>query len=262
MISVIVPMFNSEKTIENALNSVLNQTKIELINSIIVVDDGSIDDSYEIVSKYKKEHTIIPITLVKQSNQGVSTARNKGIKLAKTEWIALLDSDDEWIPTKIEKQVDAIKSNDEIDFIGGNPNDKDLKVLWKKLPYLYKANIKDLCLKTFPPTPTALFKRNIVDGVGYFDEQQHYGEDMNLFNKICVNFNYFHLQEQLVILNGGTNRKNHKGLSSNLIGMHNGNVKNIKELKENGNISNFFYMFLRVFYFVKLVRRYLLWKVI
>lgn len=260
MISVIVPMYNSRETIIRALDSVKNQTEFKKISEIIVINDGSTDDSLQILRQYANENKDMPIIIINKLNGGVSSARNAGLKVAKYDWIALLDSDDEWLPNKTSLQLEAIKKYPDIDFIGGNANNKKLRILWKKVDKIYKANIKDLCLKCFPTTSTALFKRSIIDKIGLFDESQKYGEDMNYFNKICLNFNYYHLPAQIAICDGMKTMKFHTGLSKNLKEMHKGNVKNIKELRERKEISYCFYLFLRFFYFVKYLRRIVLMK--
>lgn len=91
-ISVVIPLYNKKDTILRALQSVLSQTVMP--QEIIVVNDGSTDDSEQVVAVLK--HRLIK--LVNQSNQGVSSARNRGIDEANYEWIAFLDADDEWLP--------------------------------------------------------------------------------------------------------------------------------------------------------------------
>lgn len=260
MISVIIPMYNSRNTIIRALDSVKNQSEFEKISEIIVVNDGSTDDSLQIVNKYADEHKEMPIIIINKPNGGVSSARNAGLKVARCDWVALLDSDDEWLPNKIELQLKAIEDHPDIDFIGGNATSSGLRILWRKIDKIYKANIVDLCFKCFPPTPTVMFKKKIIDEIGLFDEFQKYGEDMNYFNEICLNYNYYHLPVQLVVLHGGVTRKCHTGLSSNLKGMHEGNIKNINELRRNKKIGLPFYVFLRVFYWIKYIRRIVLWR--
>lgn len=260
MVSVIVPMYNSEYTIINALDSIKNQTALNSILEVIVVNDGSTDNSLTIVKEYADKNKSIPIYIIDKSNGGVSTARNAGMKIAKGKYIALLDSDDVWLPQKIELQLDVFEKNSEVDFLGCNNSEKDLKVLWKKIDTLYKANIKELCIKCFPSTPAAMFKRSIVEEIGYFDEMQKYGEDMNYFNKICVNYNYYHLPEYLVYIGNGKPQFGFSGLSANLKGMHYGNLKNIKELKENKSITLMFYYLMYSYYWIKHFRRVVITK--
>ena len=107
-ISVIIPMYNAENTILTALNSIKNQTyKCEY--EVIVVNDGSLDNSKKIVEEYILENPQLTIILINQINGGVSKARNEGLKRAKGDYIALLDSDDEWLPQKVEKQMLVFK---------------------------------------------------------------------------------------------------------------------------------------------------------
>ena len=99
-ISVIIPTYNRRKYIKRAINSVLRQSYKPF--EVIVVDDGSIDGTYELI---KNSYSGSQILIEKQVNNGVSSARNKGIKLSNGHWIAFLDSDDEWLENKLEMQV-------------------------------------------------------------------------------------------------------------------------------------------------------------
>jgi len=257
-ISVIIPMFNSEHTIIRSLESIRNQTMFELISEIIIVNDGSTDKSLDIVSRYANSYKEMPIVIINKLNGGVSSARNVGMRLAKNDYIALLDSDDEWLSNKTEIQMNIMNKHPDIDFLGGDYNGVRLRIFFKKIDKLYKANLKDLCLKFFPVTPTAVFKRSIIEGIGYFDEKQKFAEDGNYFLKICANYNYYHLPIQMVNCGGGKPVFGFNGLSANLKGMYEGNVKNIKELKKDLKISTSFYIFLRIFYWVKYLRRILM----
>lgn len=179
--SVIIPMYNSENTITKTLDSVKEQTAYDRILEIIVVNDGSTDNSLNIVKEYILYNDDLPIILIDKLNGGVSSARNAGMRISRGEWIALLDSDDEWLSNKIEIQLKTIEKNPDIDFLGGNSNGLSLRIIFKKIDNLYKASVKDLCLKSFPVTPAAVFRRRIIDEIGYFDEEQKYAEDGNYF---------------------------------------------------------------------------------
>lgn len=100
-VSVVIPCFNGAPFLGEALESVLNQTHPAL--EVIVVDDGSKDESAAIAESFGP-----PVRVIQQSNQGESVARNRGIDEAKGEWIAFLDADNLWKPTKLEKQCEAI----------------------------------------------------------------------------------------------------------------------------------------------------------
>ncbi|WP_456409218.1 glycosyltransferase family 2 protein [Caldithrix abyssi] len=93
-ISVIIPVYNRPQMVKRAIESVLAQT--EAAHEILVINDGSTDETPRILEKFGTR-----ITVVNQAHKGVSAARNTGIRLARGEWIALLDSDDEWLPEKL-----------------------------------------------------------------------------------------------------------------------------------------------------------------
>lgn len=254
-ISVVIPMYNSEATILDALESVRNQTCFGNILEIIVVDDGSCDSSLAIVKKYISTHEEMNIKLITQTNKGVSVARNVGMENSEGEWIALLDSDDEWLPNKIERQMQIINENSEIDFLGCGYDNVELKILFKRIDCLYKATLKDLCIKTFPVTPSVIFRRKIFNEIGGFDPMYKYAEDGNYFMKICQKYNYYYLPESLVSIGHGKNPFGEKGLSANMRGMYEGNVRTIRTLKKENKISKGFYIFLQLFYYVKYIRR-------
>ncbi|WP_339266770.1 glycosyltransferase family A protein [Paenibacillus sp. FSL R5-0470] len=259
-ISVVIPMYNSNETIINTLDSIKNQTAFKYILEILVINDGSTDNSLNLVERYAEENSGMPIILIDKPNGGVSTARNIGMKEAKGEWIALLDSDDDWLPEKIEIQMNTIQKHPEIDFLGGDIDDKGLKILWRRIKGLYKANVNDICIKMFPQTSVAIFKRSIFEQIGGYDETQQYAEDGNYFLKICANYNYYHLPVRMVYYGGGKPAFGFSGLSSNLKKMHEGNIKNIKELKTDNYIGLNFYVILRLFYHLKYIRRILITK--
>jgi glycosyltransferase involved in cell wall biosynthesis len=98
LISVVIPCYNRQDYIQEAVDSALKQTWEN--TEVIVVDDGSTDDSVKLLQSYESR-----IKLFTQPNAGVAAARNTGIHQAKGKWIALLDSDDVWIPNKLESQM-------------------------------------------------------------------------------------------------------------------------------------------------------------
>lgn len=102
LVSAIIPTYNREGTIERAINSVLAQTYADL--EIIVVDDGSTDGTVDCLGKFGSR-----VKILQQANRGPSAARNAGVALSRGEILAFLDSDDEWHPEKIEKQVELLE---------------------------------------------------------------------------------------------------------------------------------------------------------
>lgn len=249
MISVVIPVYNSESTIERVLLSVLNQTRVDLIKEIIVVDDGSIDNSATIVKKISYQYALIRYHY--QVNKGASAARNYGITLSSGKYVAFLDSDDIWLPNKIERQWECITNNPEIVFLGCNCSDNPLFIGLKKIDKLYNASIKDLCIKSFPVTPSVIIRKDAIDDIGLFDENQKFSEDINYFQKFCIKYNYYYLPEKLVQIGIQKSHFGESGLSSNTKGMHQGELKNLLELKNVNAISISFYYTMRVFYAFK-----------
>lgn len=261
-ISVVIPSYNSKLTIIKTIESVLQQSEVGLIGEIIVVDDGSTDESIKLINKFIKEHSYNIIKLITQANGGVSKARNVGILNAKFKWIALLDSDDVWFENKIEYQWNIIETHENIDFLGGNWTNKDFNILCKKINSLYKASVIDICMKNFPQPSTVLFKKTIFDEIGGFDENQRYAEDGNYFLKICGNYNFYFDPVQVIEYGDGKSGFGESGLSKNIKEMHLGNLKNVKEIKKLKLINKFQFLFILLFFEVKYFRRIILVKLV
>ena len=258
-ISVVIPMYNAEKTILNVLDSVQNQTFLP--HEIVIVNDGSTDRSLQIVQKYKEENKKIPIQLIDKKNGGVSSARNLGMKVAQGDWIALLDSDDVWLPHKLERQKQILNANPQIDFLGTSRNDETIKsILWKKLGNLTKISPKNLMVKFVFVVPTVIFKKEIVETVGFFDENQKYAEEGNYFIRIATTNSCYFLNESLVITGGGKAHFGESGLSGNILEMEKGELKNLKYSYNVQIINTLEYVFLYAFSVLKYIRRCIIVK--
>lgn len=134
-ISAVIPTYNRENTIKRCLDSILNQTYP--IFEIIVVDDGSTDKTVDIIEKEYAGR----VTVFRQKNKGAQAARNAGIRMAKGDYIAFLDSDDEWLPDKLKLQVRELDKNAEAVICG----DGYIQTDWaKNIPVIYRKseNIK------------------------------------------------------------------------------------------------------------------------
>ena len=253
-ISVVIPMYNSEQSISKVLTSIINQTYSAYIAEIIVINDGSTDNSRQIVEAIRSNSSL-KINLVNCKNGGVSRARNIGLSKVKTKWIALCDSDDEWMRDKIEHQVRIINSKSDIDFLGGNHVPWMQKYFLKKIDRLRRISIKDLCMKILPQTSTAIFRKKIFEEIGGYDEKQNYAEDGNFFMKIAAKYKYYYDPKQVVIYGDGKNGFGESGLSANIGEMHKGIEKNLKEMYEKGYISKLFLMLSLLLEKIKYLRR-------
>ena len=175
-ITVVIPTYNRYELLKRALASVFAQT--QQVDEIIVVDDGSTDNSAQIAKDFPS------ITYIYQENRGVSAARNAGIKKAKNEWIAFLDSDDAWHPQKIEEQTQFHKNNGDILMSYTDErwirNAKEVKV-----PKKYAkvgGEIFQACLSHCIIAPSAvLMHKSLFEKYGTFDEELEVCEDYDLW---------------------------------------------------------------------------------
>jgi glycosyltransferase involved in cell wall biosynthesis len=149
LIDVVIPVFNGAKTIEKALRSVAQQDT-GLIGRIIVIDDGSNDDSAEVVLALN----LPEVELMQTENRGVAAARNLGIECSTAEWIAFLDADDVWVVGKLKAQLEAAK-NHQAGFICGSIN--AMPVMDSRL-----IDAKRLSKGNFVATSTVLVRRDVL----------------------------------------------------------------------------------------------------
>jgi glycosyltransferase involved in cell wall biosynthesis len=193
-VSVIIPVFNGAGYIEKAIESVLTQTYQDL--ELIIVDDGSNDDTANIVKSYEDDRIIY----IFQKNSGVSAARNLGIQVSRAKFIAFLDSDDWWLPTKLEKQLECFKTFPEAGFIYCATNVVDrLGNLEAYLPTKPNGQILDILLMgNFAPPSTVITRRVVLENAGFFDENLPVAEDWDLWLRIGALYSLASVPEPLV----------------------------------------------------------------
>ena len=198
LVSVIIPTFNRAEVISRAVNSVLNQTFKDF--ECIVVDDGSTDETGSVLCGFADK-----IKVVKTENRGVSAARNTGAKLAKGKYIAFLDSDDEWRPQKLQKQLDFMQKNgfritqtDETWVRNGKFVNKSAKYIRPSGDIFYS------CLEVCAVTPSSVMMEKILFfEYGGFDETIPVCEDYDLWLKMSLKEKFGLIDEPLIIKYGG-----------------------------------------------------------
>ena len=229
-ISVVIPTLNRINTLQRALDSVINQTYKP--DEIIVVDNGSSDGTLKFLrEQYPK------ITILTENKIGVSSARNKGIKKSINQWIALLDSDDAWHPRKLEIQTSMLDSalkeynlihTDEIWF-RNNKHINQMKKHKKQGGYIFERCLSLCCISP----SSVLFKKNILDKVGLFDESLPVCEDYDMWLKICSSEEVLFAQDKLTYKYGG-----HKDqLSKSYWGMDRFRIKSIENIIKNFDLT-------------------------
>lgn len=185
-ISVVIPLYNKEAEIERALRSVVEQSLT--VGEIIVVNDGSTDSSKEIVERFILAHPEAGIHLINQKNSGVSTARNRGIKEAKGDYIALLDADDWWLPNYIaevcrmmEYYPDADAFSTAFDIVVGDSHTHAAVPTTEG----YISPAKEALLSRYPIIPsTATLRRSVILECGGFPDGMRIGEDQWLWARM------------------------------------------------------------------------------
>ncbi len=178
LVSIVVPNYNYGKYIGACIETVLTQTYKDF--ELIVVDDGSTDNSVEIVKNYADQR----IKVLTQPNSGVSVARNRGIKAAVGRWIAFLDADDMWTPDSLRLRVEAAKGAE-------GQDDRPLLVCGQSLRVIRFTTVTDLQgLRKLPPDgrrfnmSTILTERKLFDRWGWFHEGIRYREDKELWYRL------------------------------------------------------------------------------
>jgi glycosyltransferase involved in cell wall biosynthesis len=198
-ISVIIPTFNRAETLGRALDSVLNQTCAP--REIILVDDGSTDSTRELVA----DHPAHPRYLY-QANLGVSSARNLGIRSASGEWLAFLDSDDEWLPGKLAAQIQTLEQQPDCRICHTEEiwirNGKRVNAMNKHAKS--GGRIFQHCLPLCVISPSAaMIHRSLLDEVGLFDETLPACEDYDLWLRICAREAVLFIDKPLIEKYGG-----------------------------------------------------------
>jgi len=184
-VSVIIPTYNSAKYLAEAIDSIIGQTYQSF--EIIIIDDGSIDNTTEIVNDFINRYPLIAIRYIYQQNKGPSSARNVGIENSKCEYIAFLDADDLWLPLKLELQLDAILQSELIGIVTCDAYYIDsFGKIFKEAKYKDYSNPKllrrELMLRNVVSGgSSALVRRKCFNEVGLFDETLRGSEDRDMW---------------------------------------------------------------------------------
>jgi len=189
-ISVIIPVYNTEKYLGKAIESVLQQEENPL--EIIIIDDGSTDTSVVVAQQFGDKIKL----LEQETNKGCGAARNRGVKHAKGDYLAFLDADDLWTEGKLENQLHYLENNPETDMIFGNVE----QFVSPELPDENKNKLRDE-LKTMPGyvAGTLLIRKESFLKVGWFDEKLELGEFIDWFSRAKDMGLKFHLSDDVVL---------------------------------------------------------------
>lgn len=197
--SIIISVYNKAAHLSATIDSVLNQSFSDF--EVIIINDGSTDDSKSILDAYNDAR----IHIVHQDNQGVSAARNRGIALAKSANIALLDGDDLWLPSYLKRMYDTIQAyTNESVFTSAIAHKYEESVV--PVPYSFNQTNDTLILNYFEASQkhsalsgsSIVFKKTILETTGEFDTNIRSGEDTDLWIRIGIHFQIVFICEVLV----------------------------------------------------------------
>lgn len=229
LVSVIIPTFNRGWIVKDAIESVLAQDFTDF--ELIAVDDGSTDNTSEILGEFESD-----IRVIRQTNRGVSAARNRGIQASVGRWIAFLDSDDLWLPQKLSHQVDFFRSHADAmicqteeqwirNGVRVNP-----KVRHHKFSGLIFERSLELCLVS----PSAvMIRKDLFNEVGLFDESLPACEDYDLWLRVSCRFPVYLIDTPLIIKRGG-----HDDQLSRAPGLDKYRIQSLHSIIQNSLLSN------------------------
>lgn len=212
-VSVIIPTHNRGNDIKKSIYSVINQTFRPY--EIIIVSDGSTDNTKQVVSKIQEEYNNIYFYEY-FPNMGANHARNYGINKSNGNIIAFLDDDDEWLENKLEKQINCFTQNQSIGLVytGVYNIYLDDNITYISLPKHYKDIRKEILFHNIiSTTSTVCVKKDVLLKVGAFDENLPALQDYDLWIRICQKYYIYGIQEPLI--NYYNKRKTRNQISSN-----------------------------------------------
>ena len=220
-VSVIIPTYNRCTILSRSIQSVFNQSFTDF--ECIVVDDGSNDHTAVLIDSFDDDRLIY---FRHENNRGASAARNTGIRNAKGDLIAFLDDDDEWLPTKLEKQIPLLQSLHQsygLVYCWMDYYDDKENVIYEHHPK-YKGYVfpQVLDAQRLGGCPTLLVRRDVFARVGFFDESLPRGNDGDFIRRVCQKYEVDYVPEVLVYVYsshsiGQISDNNPKGINNHII---------------------------------------------
>jgi glycosyltransferase involved in cell wall biosynthesis len=196
LVSVIIPVFNREDYVAEAIKSVLSQTYKNI--EAVLINDGSSDISLDILESFQKKYPEL-IKVINQPNQGQIVARNNGIHGSSGEFVAFLDSDDSWHKNKLELQIPHFKNDIGLVYSGVEFINSDGKITGVDIPASIKGSLFPyLLVKNRMVGGTVVVRRSVLDEVGFFDEAFQAAENWDLWLRVSIRFSTSFVAEPLV----------------------------------------------------------------
>ena len=215
-VSVIIPAYNSARFLAESIQSVLQQTFVDL--ELFVIDDGSTDDTRQVVAAFESDPRV---RYVHQQNRGAATARNRGITHSSGKYVAFLDADDLWSPEKLQKQVAVLQENSEIAAVHtasylvqlDGQNREVSRCIQRRPTFLEPTLYEELLYRMviIGSASSVMVRREVLNQVGPFDEQTRIS-DRDMWQRIAEHYGFHSIDEPLVSI-----RKHQTNMTSNRV---------------------------------------------
>ena len=258
LVSVILPVYNSGLTAISAIDSIVAQKYPNI--EVIIINDGSTDDSLNIINTYVnclEDH--LRIKVVSQVNGGVSAARNRGISESNGDYLAFIDSDDQWVEGKLHYQIEFMNQNKDVAMSGTLTDISPRNFFLKSKEFQYIAFWNQFMFNSFQPS-TVILRSAIIDDVGGFPLNRRYAEEGDLFFRLTYSYKCVLLNKILTKYGNGKDSFGDSGLSGNLEMMWAGELLNAVACYERKHITSIFLILYFMFSYIKFLRRTLLSK--
>jgi glycosyltransferase involved in cell wall biosynthesis len=200
--SVVIPCYNSADDVGEAIGSVLQQTRDDYVQEIVVVDDGSTDHSEEVIRSWEDHDE--RVRYIYQENQGPSVARNRGVAEVNSQYIAFLDADDLWKSEKLERQLSFLNDHPDValvcsDYLVEQKGERS-RMRARHLDYRHEDVLERLYLRGGPVLmSTVIIKKGVFQQIGGFDPSIPIGQDTDLWLRIAAEHSIHHLSVPLTI---------------------------------------------------------------
>ncbi len=261
LVSVIIPVYNSENTIYRCIESVvISLERVTKDYEIICVDDGSKDNSLQLLNDIAENNP--KIIIVHQENAGAATARNKGLEQAKGEYIAFNDSDDEWMENHFEILLEVFKKHPECECVSANHEVETQSTFFlKKLDNrLYAVSLNAQQFKNRYSPPNSMISRKIIEFGVRYNPTLKGSEEFYFYNHILHDFTCLFLNQKVSQSILHKQRYGQCGLSGNLREMEKGELFSITDSYKNLGVNFFVFCTAYVFSIMKYIRRKIIVK--
>lgn len=196
-ITVLMPVFNCEKYLRDAIESILNQTFADF--ELLIINDGSTDSTFDIIASYKDDRIKV---IHNERNLGISVSRNRGIQGAHSGLIAIMDADDKSRPERLERQYAYFKTHPECSFLGSHYvviDDEGVERSLGRSPLYHESILFHLCFGNCLAHSSMMFVKDAITALGGYDETLSFAEDYDLWARAMPRYKFAVIPQPLIL---------------------------------------------------------------